>query len=140
MRFSSIFKLQIFPFAADSLNAYSLDKQITCKDANVNNMSRSDTVVTDSHPDEEMGTSDSCTFFGNSDSDPAGQEITNSMLAILLPRAIPLLKTFSRKKKKSRKLISDSVHGDQKNNDLPNPNTDDGCICKVNFFRLKLCT
>ncbi|KAI3731524.1 hypothetical protein L1987_62712 [Smallanthus sonchifolius] len=36
-----------------------------------------------------------------SDSDPAGQEISNSMMAVLLPRALPLLKTFSRKKKKN---------------------------------------
>ncbi|KAJ0449622.1 putative chromatin remodeling & transcription regulator FYR family [Helianthus annuus] len=36
-----------------------------------------------------------------SDSDPVGHEISDSMMALLLPRALPLLKTFSRKKKKN---------------------------------------
>ncbi|GJY72407.1 hypothetical protein Tco_0476110 [Tanacetum coccineum] len=37
--------------------------------------------------------------FIGSDSDPARQEIDNSMMALLLPRAFSLLKTFTRNKK-----------------------------------------
>ncbi|XP_058183113.1 uncharacterized protein LOC131301036 isoform X1 [Rhododendron vialii] len=50
------------------------------------------------HPLEEMGTLTASSE--KSDFDSVDQDIANSMMTFLLPRALPLLKTFSRKKKK----------------------------------------
>ncbi|KAK1413720.1 hypothetical protein QVD17_35498 [Tagetes erecta] len=60
-----------------------------------------ETCVTDSHSKDEMVNAVGIDHSEKSDSDPVGQEISDSMMAVLLPRALPLLKTFSRKKKKS---------------------------------------
>ncbi|CAI9756151.1 unnamed protein product [Fraxinus pennsylvanica] len=59
----------------------------------------SEVLVTDSLPEDETGTSNASSE--KSDIDSVGQEIAKSMMTVLLPRALPLLKTFSRKKKKS---------------------------------------
>ncbi|KAL6983308.1 hypothetical protein U1Q18_016697 [Sarracenia purpurea var. burkii] len=52
------------------------------------------------HPLEEIVTLNASSE--KSDVDSVGQEITNSMMTVLLPRALPLLKTFSRKNKTTR--------------------------------------
>lgn len=58
----------------------------------------SDLVVADSD-EEEMGKSNSNTSSGKSEFDSIGPAVAQSMMTLLLPQAIPLLKVFSRKKK-----------------------------------------
>lgn len=60
----------------------------------------SESLAPELHPLEEMGTLTASSE--KSDFDSVDQEIANSMMTFLLPRALPLLKTFSRKKKKIR--------------------------------------
>ncbi|KAL3511024.1 hypothetical protein ACH5RR_030425 [Cinchona calisaya] len=60
--------------------------------------------------EDEMGTSNSNASSEKGDSDSVGQEIAKSMMTVLLPRALPLLKTFSRKKKKNVKPSEMSTH------------------------------
>ncbi|CAH1417045.1 unnamed protein product [Lactuca virosa] len=62
----------------------------------------SEKCVTESQAKDEMviGTGIGSDNSYKSDSDSVGHEITNSMMTLLLPRALPLLKTYSRKKKK----------------------------------------
>ncbi|XP_052626125.1 uncharacterized protein LOC111915815 isoform X2 [Lactuca sativa] len=63
----------------------------------------SEKCVTESEAKDEMviGTGIGSDNSYKSDSDSVGHEITNSMMTLLLPRALPLLKTYSRKKKKN---------------------------------------
>ncbi|KAK9276843.1 hypothetical protein L1049_006380 [Liquidambar formosana] len=58
----------------------------------------SDGSPTESHPEEEMGTSISNASSEKSDFDSVGQEIAKSMMTVLLPQALPLLKKASKKK------------------------------------------
>lgn len=60
----------------------------------------SEKCVTESHSKDEMVIASGSDNSENFDSDPVGHEIANSMMTLLLPKALPLLKTFSRKKKK----------------------------------------
>ncbi|KAM7468461.1 hypothetical protein LguiB_016023 [Lonicera macranthoides] len=64
----------------------------------------SEDLVTDSHPEEEMITSTANGSSEKSEHDSISLEIANSMMTFLLPRALPLLKTFSRKKRTISKL------------------------------------
>lgn len=64
----------------------------------------SEDLVTDSHPEEEMFTSTAIWSSEKSEHDSIGPEIANSMMTFLLPRALPLLKTFSRKKRTISRL------------------------------------
>lgn len=55
-----------------------------------------------------------------SDSDPVGQEIDSSMMALLLPQAFPLLKTFTRKKKHKKMNLQEERKGtDHSHKDQP---------------------
>ncbi|XP_062162867.1 uncharacterized protein LOC133869800 isoform X2 [Alnus glutinosa] len=63
------------------------------------NMVISEGLLTESHPQEEIGTSGSIASSEKSDYDSVGQEMAKSMMTFLLPQAIPLLKKASRKKK-----------------------------------------
>ncbi|KAG6764005.1 hypothetical protein POTOM_031457 [Populus tomentosa] len=56
-------------------------------------------LITESHPEEVIGTPNSNGNSERSDFDSAGQDIAKSMMTVLLPQAIPLLKNKSRKKK-----------------------------------------
>lgn len=58
-------------------------------------------LITESHPEEVIGTPNSNGNSERSDFDSAGQDIAKSMMTFLLPQAIPLLKNKSRKKKKT---------------------------------------
>ncbi|KAL5759341.1 hypothetical protein ACOSQ2_018179 [Xanthoceras sorbifolium] len=58
----------------------------------------SEGMVTDSHLEEEIGTSTSNASSEKSELDSLGQEITKAMMTVLLPQAIPLLNKVSRKK------------------------------------------
>ncbi|KAJ7943316.1 DNA binding protein [Quillaja saponaria] len=55
-------------------------------------------LVTATHPEEELGTSNSNLTSEKSDFDSVGQETAKSMMTFLLPQAIPLLKKVPRKK------------------------------------------
>ncbi|CAK9142437.1 unnamed protein product [Ilex paraguariensis] len=69
----------------------------------------SEVLDSESHP-EEIGTSSSNAGSEKSDFDSVGQEITKSMMTVLLPRALPLLKKFSRKKKITTNHSDSSIH------------------------------
>nr|XP_043625934.1 uncharacterized protein LOC122597400 [Erigeron canadensis] len=71
----------------------------------------SENCVTDSHIKDEMIISTGSENSEKSDSDPLGHEITNSMMTLLLPRALPLLRTFSRKKKTSKNCTKKDLYG-----------------------------
>ncbi|XP_057461222.1 uncharacterized protein LOC130751632 [Actinidia eriantha] len=73
-------------------------KESPCKgksELNAGELVISERLAPELHPLEEMGTIE-CSE--RSDFDSVGQEIANSMITVLLPRALPLLKTFTRKK------------------------------------------
>ncbi|KAK4842534.1 hypothetical protein QYF36_023324 [Acer negundo] len=59
----------------------------------------SEVMVTDSHLEEEIGTSTSNASSEKSELDSLGQEFSKAMMTVLLPQAIPLLNKVSRKKK-----------------------------------------
>ncbi|GAV78765.1 LOW QUALITY PROTEIN: hypothetical protein CFOL_v3_22230, partial [Cephalotus follicularis] len=56
-------------------------------------------LVTESHPEEQTGTNNSNASSERSDLDVFGQEVAKSMMTLLLPQAIPLLKEAPKKKK-----------------------------------------
>ncbi|CAK7326230.1 unnamed protein product [Dovyalis caffra] len=58
-------------------------------------------LVTESHPEEVIGTPNSNGSSERSDFDSVGQDVAKSMMTLLLPQAIPLLKKNSRKKTKT---------------------------------------
>ncbi|XP_076885317.1 uncharacterized protein LOC143534796 [Bidens hawaiensis] len=81
-----------------------IPKESTCtlnEKLNSSQILVSEQCVTDSQSKDETVIATGSDLYDKSDSDPAGQDISNSMIALLLPRALPLLKTFSRKKKKN---------------------------------------
>ncbi|MBA0743969.1 hypothetical protein Gogos_006615, partial [Gossypium gossypioides] len=65
------------------------------------NMVNSDGLVTESHQEEETGTSKSNTGSEKSEFDSVGQEMAKLMMTVLLPQAVPLLKESSKKKKET---------------------------------------
>ncbi|PWA72806.1 hypothetical protein CTI12_AA266830 [Artemisia annua] len=71
-------------------------------------ISVSEKCVTESQLKDEMVIADNSE---KSDSDPAGQEIDSSMMALLLPQAFPLLKTFTRKKKHKKMNLQEERKG-----------------------------
>ncbi|GFP95321.1 hypothetical protein PHJA_001676400 [Phtheirospermum japonicum] len=75
-------------------------------DAIVKDVAKYAALVTDSFPEAHT--------------DSVGQEIAKSMMTFLLPRAVPLLKTFTRKKKKTEKPSNLSTHRSQEENNIPN--------------------
>ncbi|KAI7728960.1 hypothetical protein M8C21_020056, partial [Ambrosia artemisiifolia] len=83
-----------------------IPKESTCtlnEKLNSSQILVSEKCVTDSNSKDEMviASASGSDHSEKTDSDPVGHEISNSMMALLLPRALPLLKTFSRKKKKN---------------------------------------
>ncbi|KAG2702527.1 hypothetical protein I3760_06G093900 [Carya illinoinensis] len=80
----------------------------------------SEELVTESHPQEETGTSNTNASSEKSDYDSVGQEIAKSMMTLLLPQAVPLLKMVSRKKKASNspsKVFNCTVKSQLENNE-----------------------
>ncbi|TYH96539.1 hypothetical protein ES332_A12G184200v1 [Gossypium tomentosum] len=65
------------------------------------NMVNSDNLVTESHQEEEIGTSNSNTGSEKSEFNSVGQEMAKLMMTVLLPQAVPLLKESSKKKKET---------------------------------------
>ncbi|KAL3336573.1 hypothetical protein AABB24_029297 [Solanum stoloniferum] len=76
----------------------------------------SDSPIIDSRPESEMGTSSLEVNSQKSESDSAGHEIANSMMTFLLPRALPLIRTYTRKKKNDTKSPEISIHNSQNEN------------------------
>lgn len=95
-----------------------MQMHLTVKDATGNDVTRSEVLVTESSPDE-AGRSVYISSAEKMDSDSVGQEIAPSMMTVLLPRALPLLKTFSRRKKKIAKPLKTLTHGFQEKNKGP---------------------
>ncbi|XP_060215072.1 uncharacterized protein LOC132641940 isoform X2 [Lycium barbarum] len=75
-----------------------------------------DSLIVDSHPESEMNTSRLEEHSQRSESDSAGNEIANSMMTFLLPRALPLLRTYTRKKKNDIKSSEISIRNSQDEN------------------------
>ncbi|CAA2997618.1 uncharacterized protein LOC111396224 isoform X3 [Olea europaea subsp. europaea] len=91
--------------------------KVTCNardDTIATDVAISEVLVTDSLPEDETGTSNASSE--KSDIDSVSQEIANSMMTVLLPQALPLLKTFSRKKKKSMIPSEMPLYKQQENN------------------------
>ncbi|KAK3039815.1 hypothetical protein RJ639_027128 [Escallonia herrerae] len=64
----------------------------------------SENLGTESYPEDEMATSTQNVNSEKNACDSVGHEIAKSMIKVLLPRALPLLETFSRKKKAATNL------------------------------------
>lgn len=77
-----------------------------------------DSLIIYSHPESEMDTSRLEVNSQKSESDSAGHEIANSMMTFLLPRALPLLRTYTRKKKNGIKAAEVSIHNSQDENKM----------------------
>ncbi|XP_075518505.1 uncharacterized protein LOC142552644 isoform X3 [Primulina tabacum] len=100
------------------------------KEEMINNVVKSEVLITDSVPEEEIRTS---TWYSSSekcDTDSVGEDIAKSMMTVLLPRALPLLKTFTRKKKKSVKPLEIAPLRLQDKNGVSNACTDDAAIAR----------
>lgn len=119
---------------AESSYVSSLKKDVqlgwVVKDANDNDVAKSEVQATDSLPEDEMGTSACNTNSETCDTDSVDQDISKSMLAILLPQAVPLLKTFSRKKRKSANPSKPLTEISHEENNIPNISMNDSTIGK----------
>ncbi|KAK2975934.1 hypothetical protein RJ640_008034 [Escallonia rubra] len=78
----------------------------------------SENLGTESYPEDEMATSTQNVNSDKRDCDSVGHEIAKSMIKVLLPRALPLLKTFSKKKKAATnlsrtQLLTENLHKEQ---------------------------
>ncbi|CAL1395158.1 unnamed protein product [Linum trigynum] len=69
----------------------------------------SEGVLSESHMENEMASGSSNGSSEKFDSDSVGQEIDKSMMTLLLPQAIPLLKKASNKKRKSNATVQNFV-------------------------------
>ncbi|KAK4715224.1 hypothetical protein R3W88_013562 [Solanum pinnatisectum] len=94
-----------------SLTAETVKDVVAAVSTNV-----SDSPIIDSRPESEMGTSRLEVSSQKSESDSAGHEIANSMMTFLLPRALPLIRTYTRKKKNDTKSPEISIHNSQDEN------------------------
>ncbi|XP_073145770.1 uncharacterized protein [Henckelia pumila] len=100
------------------------------KEEMVNNVDKSELLIPDSLPEEEIGTSKSYSSSEKCDTDSVGEDLTKSMMTVLLPQALPLLKAFTRKKKKNVKHLEMAPPRLQDENDVSNTCTDDVAIAR----------
>ncbi|KAK3027272.1 hypothetical protein RJ639_041218, partial [Escallonia herrerae] len=75
----------------------------------------SENLGTESYPEDEMANSTQNVNSEKNARDSVGHEIAKSMIKVLLPRALPLLKTFSRNKKAATnlsrtQLLTENLH------------------------------
>ncbi|XP_048134764.1 uncharacterized protein LOC115752852 isoform X2 [Rhodamnia argentea] len=83
-------------------------------------------LVAESHPGGEMDKDPLTCSSEKSDLDSVGQDVAKSMMTVLLPQALPLLKEASRKKSEAKQGVSDRGHlsgvveFEEKNADLAN--------------------
>lgn len=68
----------------------------------------SEVLMAESYPEDDKDPGSSYPSSESADFDSVGQEIANSMMTLLLPRALPLLNTFSRRKKNKLKHLEKS--------------------------------
>ncbi|KAK6157781.1 hypothetical protein DH2020_012029 [Rehmannia glutinosa] len=117
---------------SSSLSSLKNDVEVQpiVKDAIVKDVAKSEVLVTDSFPEDEIGTSANNTSSEKCHIDSVGQEIAKSMMTVLLPRAVPLLKTFTRKKKKTEKPSNFPTHRSQEENNMPNISMNDATIVR----------
>lgn len=108
------------------------NKHSTGIDAIINDTEMSEVLVADSLPEDVTVKSSGSTNSEKCDTDSAGDDIVKSMMEILLPKAVPFLKTFSRKKKKSAK--SSNAQRPLENNDMSIINTNNLTTGKVLCF------
>ncbi|KAH6797846.1 hypothetical protein C2S52_022400 [Perilla frutescens var. hirtella] len=100
----------------------------TEKDEIINDVEKSEVLAADSLPEDEMVKDSYNTNSEKCDTDSVGDEIAKSMMTVLLPRAVPLIKTFSRKKKKTEK--STNTQRSHENNDMPSNSMNDSTIAR----------
>ncbi|KAF8021381.1 hypothetical protein BT93_G1731 [Corymbia citriodora subsp. variegata] len=67
-------------------------------------------LVAESHPGGEIDKDPLNCSSENSDFDSVGQDVAKSMMTVLLPQALPLLKEASRKKSEAKQGVSDPGH------------------------------
>ncbi|XP_057777399.1 uncharacterized protein LOC130995918 isoform X2 [Salvia miltiorrhiza] len=117
----------------DSSSVSSQNKDVlehsTEKDAIINDVKNSEVLEADSLPEDEMVKASYNTNSGKCATESVGDERAMSMMMILLPQAVPLLKTFSRKKKKSTKSLN--TQRSHENNDLPSTSINDSTTARV---------
>ncbi|XP_011078644.1 uncharacterized protein LOC105162332 [Sesamum indicum] len=120
--------------AGDSSSVHSPKNDVELhwivKDAIVNDVTKSVILATDSLLEDEKGTSVYNPSSEKSDTDSVGQEIAKSMMTVLLPRAVPLLKTFTRKKKKSANTSKIPPPRSQEENKMTNISMNDATIAR----------
>ncbi|KAL3654322.1 hypothetical protein CASFOL_004003 [Castilleja foliolosa] len=101
-------------------------------DAVVEDVAKSGALVTDSFPE--------------ANTDSVGQEIAKSMMTFLLPRAVPLLKTapllktFTRRKKKTEKPLNLSTDRSHEENNIPSGSTTISGLAEHSDVGKKVCT
>ncbi|KAL0424869.1 UNVERIFIED_CONTAM: hypothetical protein Sradi_1021700 [Sesamum radiatum] len=116
--------------AGDSSPKNDVEMHCILKDAIVNDVAKSEILATDSLPEDEKGTSVYNTSSEKCDTDSVGQEIAKSMMTVLLPRAVPLLKTFTRKKKKNANTSKIHPPRSQEENKMANISMNDATIAR----------
>ncbi|KAK4430102.1 hypothetical protein Salat_1310900 [Sesamum alatum] len=100
------------------------------KDAMVKDVTKSEILATGSLPEDEKGTSVHNTNSEKCDTDSVGEEIAKSMMTVLLPRAVPLLKTFTRKKRKGANTSKIPPPRSQEETKMANISTNDATIAR----------
>ncbi|CAN1152356.1 hypothetical protein LINPERPRIM_LOCUS28886 [Linum perenne] len=84
----------------DEMTTRMICTSITKEELIVNDTFMSEEVLSEPHMEDEMVARSSSASSEKFDSDSAGQDTENSMMTLLLPQAIPLLKENSNKKRK----------------------------------------
>ncbi|KAL8518470.1 hypothetical protein ACS0TY_009737 [Phlomoides rotata] len=129
---AGLFAADTYDHAEESSYVSSLknDEQLdwVVKDATDNDVAKSEVQASDSLPDDEIGTSAYNTNPETCDSDSVDQDITKSMMSILLPQAVPLLKTFSRRKRKSANPSKPLTQRSHEEKNLTSINMNDSTI------------
>ncbi|XP_061995172.1 uncharacterized protein LOC133713061 isoform X3 [Rosa rugosa] len=113
-------------FAPDTLDSEgkNADSSSTIQDRSTMDVVIADGLLTESHPEEETPTVKSNASSQNIDFDSVGQEMAKSMMAFLLPQAIPLLNKGSKKKKGSgipSEVLPFTVKSQKESNEITAP-------------------
>ncbi|KAL6573537.1 hypothetical protein OROHE_001996 [Orobanche hederae] len=90
----------------------------------VQDVAKYEVLATDSLPEDETCSPANNTNSENCHTDSVGQGLAKSMMTLLLPRAVPLLKTFTRKKKKTEKPTNHLTRRPQEKNNMPSISMD----------------
>lgn len=103
----------------------------TVKDSTTNDELNSEDLEIEFPLNDEKGRSCYNSSSEKCDTDSVDEEIATSMMTVLLPRALPLLKTYTRKKKKGVKASKTHPNGSQEGNKIPNFSINYATIGKV---------